>query len=204
MKKENKENNKQSNTKDTVIAFIILLCLIAIAAALIYFIAKGIFYGVSNLMQIASSFDTVVIVALITGVLSLVGVILSSIITKAMEYNKSKREYLAQKREIPYGQYVDMVYKLVDSTKGKTYTQKEMLEDMVEFSKELTLWGSKDVVRKWNIFREKSIEGNDQGSVENLFIMEDILIEMRKDLGLKKTKKGDLLGIFVNDINKYR
>ena len=34
----------------------------------------------------------------------------------------------------------------------------------------------------------------------NLFLMEDIMNEMRKDLGMKKVKKGNLLAFFVNDI----
>ena len=35
---------------------------------------------------------------------------------------------------------------------------------------------------------------------DNLFLMEDIMNEMRKDLGMKKVKKGNLLAFFVNDI----
>ena len=32
--------------------------------------------------------------------------------------------------------------------------------------------------------------------------MEQIMNEMRKDLGLKKVKKGNLLGLFINDIKE--
>ena len=34
-----------------------------------------------------------------------------------------------------------------------------------------------------------------------MFIFEEITNEMRKDLGLKRVKKGNLLAFFVNDIN---
>ena len=32
------------------------------------------------------------------------------------------------------------------------------------------------------------------------YLMESIMNEMRKDMGLKKARKGKLLGFFVNDI----
>ena len=37
----------------------------------------------------------------------------------------------------------------------------------------------------------------------NIFLMEEIMNEMRKDLGVKKTAKGDLLAFFVNDIKEF-
>ena len=65
-----------------------------------------------------------------------------------------------------------------------------MLEDLSRFSRQITLWGSSKVVKKWVKFRE------------NLFLMEEIMNEMRKDLGLKKVKKGNLLVFSVNDIKE--
>jgi len=35
---------------------------------------------------------------------------------------------------------------------------------------------------------------------ENLLLTEDIMNAMRKDLGLRKVKKGNLLAFFINDI----
>ena len=37
-------------------------------------------------------------------------------------------------------------------------------------------------------------------NLDNLFLMESIMNDMRKDLGLKRVKKGNLLGFFINDI----
>lgn len=73
-----------------------------------------------------------------------------------------------------------------------------MLEDLSKFSKQITLWGSSRVINKWIEFREN---GSDpKKAKDNLFLMEEIMNDMRKDLGLKKVKKGNLLGFFVNDI----
>lgn len=94
-----------------------------------------------------------------------------------------------------------MVYKIQQNTKkGGSYTEVQMLEDLSQFSKQITLWGSSRVVNKWVKFRENGT--NPELAQKNLLLLEDIMNEMRKDLGLRKTKKGNLLAFFVNDIKK--
>lgn len=149
--------------------------------------------------DMASKMDAVVIVALITGTVSIIGVIISSIVAKIIDYKKSRQEYLAKKREIPYGEFVEMIYKVQGNIKSEgSYTEKMMMDDLSKFSKQITLWGSSRVVNKWVKFREEG--ANPNAKSDNLFLMEDIMNEMRKDLGMKKVKKGNLLAFFVNDI----
>lgn len=151
------------------------------------------------LASLASKLDAVVIVALITGSVSIIGVLISSVVAKRIEFTRSRQEYLAKKREEPYGQFVDMIYKIQQNTKKKDiYTEEQMLTDLSQFSKQITLWGSSNVVNKWVKFRENG--SNPELAQKNLLVLEDIMNEMRKDLGLKKTKKGNLLAFFVNDI----
>ena len=195
------ENN---NSKNTIIGVIILLLLVIVIVLVLYYFFKGLTFGVTKLIHIASKLDAVVIVALITGVLSLTSVISNSIITKMLEYRKNKREYLAQKREAPYKLYIKMVYKLAQNSKGEEYTLEQMTQDILGFSQELTLWGSKNVVKKWNNFRGMTLTLEKRESKDCIILMEDIMNEMRKDLGLKKTKKGELLGFFINDIDKLK
>ena len=86
---------------------------------------------------------------------SIVGVLISSIIAKRIDYKRSRQEYLAKKREEPYGQFVDMIYKIQQNAKKpNSYTEAQMLADLSVFSKQITLWGSSKVVRKWVQFRE--------------------------------------------------
>ncbi len=92
-----------------------------------------------------------------------------------------------------------MIYKIQQNTKKKgSYTEEQMLIDISQFSKQITLWGSSNVVTKWVKFRENG--SNPEFAQKNLLVLEDIMNDMRKDLGLKKTKKGTLLAFFVNDI----
>lgn len=157
--------------------------------------------GIIKLTEVASKLDAVIIVSLVTGLVSLTGVIISSIVAKIIDYRKSRQEYLTQKREKPYGEFVEMIYQVQKNIKEPgTYSDEQMLEDLSKFSKQITLWGSSGVINKWIEFRENS--SDPEKAKNNLFLMEEIMNDMRKDLGLKKVKKGDLLGFFINDIRK--
>lgn len=188
-----------------LLGLLLLLFLVAISGAIICWFLQAaksaITVGAEWLASLASKLDAVIIVALITGCVSIVGVLISSIIAKHIDYKRSRQEYLAKKREEPYGQFVDMVYKIQhNSKKPNSYTETQMLADLSVFSKQITLWGSSKVVKKWVKFRENS--ANPELARKNLLVLEDIMNEMRKDLGLKRTKKGNLLAFFVNDIKQ--
>lgn len=180
----------------------ILISIIAVIFVVIYYSVIGVSHLISRLSNIASKLDAVVIVALITGGVSIISVVFTSVIAKIIDYKQNRREYLTQKREMPYGEFVDMVYKIQKNTKQDgTYTEEEMISDISKFSKQITLWGSTKVVNKWVEFREKSMNPNQ--CADNLFLLEEIMNEMRKDLGVKKSKKGNLLAFFVNDIKEF-
>lgn len=181
-----------------------LFMLVAIALAGIRVLFSIVAEAISKIAQVTSHMDAVIIVALITGGVSIVGVIVSSIISKVLEYRQETKRYLYEKREEPYSQFIEMVYKLQQKSKnGEGYPEAEMMNDMVQFSKKLTLWGSSRVIKKWLQFREKSQRPD--SAAENLFVLEDIIFEIRKDMGQKKGKlgKGDLLAFFINDIREY-
>lgn len=188
-----------------LIGMLLFLVMAAIGLILIYYIVKYVGIGITNIVSwlssLASKLDAVIIVALISGTVSITGVIISTIVSKSIDYKKSRRTYLAQKREEPYAEFVEMIYKMQQNVKNKnSYGEKEMIADLSKFSKKITLWGSSKVVNKWVEFRENGTDP--KSATENLFIMEDIMNEMRKDLGLKKVKKGNLLAFFINDIKQ--
>ena len=196
----NKKPFAERHPKLNILLGLVLFAgIVAIAIWLIKFFYNFVIDGIIKLTAVVSKLDAVVIVALITGLVSIVGVIISSIIAKIIDYRKSRQEYLTQKREKPYGEFVEMIYRVQKNTKDPgTYSDEQMLEDLSKFSKQITLWGSSRVINKWIEFREN---GSDpKKAKDNLFLMEEIMNDMRKDLGLKKVKKGNLLGFFVNNI----
>ena len=189
------------NTPPKVLSYILAVSFIVIVFALAIGFVNFIVRMLRWISSITSTLDAVVIVALITGGVSLVSVMISSIIAKRIEYKRNRQEYLAKKREIPYGQFVDMVYKIQSNVKAPdSYTDEQMISDISQFSRQITLWGSSKVVNKWVEFREKSL--NPAMAKDNLFILEEIMNEMRADLGLKKAKKGRLLAFFINDVRE--
>lgn len=201
--KDNRPFSERHPRWNFVIGLVLLLALLSLAILVLYLGFKYIGIGIGNfvdwLKEIASKLDAVVIVALITGSVSLIGVVLSSVVAKCIEYKKSREEYLAQKREKSYGEFISMVYKVQqNSKKPGSYTEEQMVKDMLSFSEELTLWGSKKVADKWVKFRLNG--ANPETAKANLFVLESIMNEMRKDMGVKRVKKGNLLSFFVNDI----
>ena len=188
-------------TLNFLLGLILLLILLATAVWILQYIGNQAKDFLNWLLTTVSKLDAVVIVALITGMVSIVGVVISSIVAKFIEYRKNRQNYLAQKREIPYGEFVDMIYKVQGTIKNKkSYTQEEMIADISKFSKQLTLWGSHRVVNKWVKFRENGTDP--ESAKKNLLLMEDIMNEMRHDLGLRRVKQGKLLAFFINDMKK--
>ena len=95
-----------------------------------------------------------------------------------------------------------MVYKMMRDSKGKSYTQDEILEDYNEFSRALTLWGSAKAIKLWNEWRLASVKGNPSPD-ELLLAMEQIMMQLRRDMGQKRgLRKGDLLRMFINDVDE--
>lgn len=185
------------------LGLLILLFLFALLLGVAFLLLKAISIGAMETIEwissLSSKLDVVVIVALITGAVSIIGVVISSVIAKIIDFKQKRREYLTQKREEPYGEFIETLYKILENANGgHTYPEKELQSDFAKFSRKITLWGSPKVVEKWHQFREKG--WNTTGETDTLLILEEIMNEMRKDLGLKKVKRGNLLAFFVTGI----
>ncbi len=198
MNKKNINDEKQSfEAKHPKLNMLLgFLFIFIIGYVAIYAIVKIVKTGI-EVLQIISGFDAVIIVALITGIVS----IFTVLITKVIEYKNNRQDYLSKKREEPYGEFVDMVYKIQQNSENNIeYTEEEMAKDLSKFSKQITLWGSPRVVKKWVKFRGNGTKP--EAAMDNLFLLEEIMNDMRKDLGVHKVDKGNLLGFFINDIKQ--
>lgn len=206
---EKKQTFAEKHPKLNFLIGLVLLIAIVIVAFLVAkwilgILGNGVVRVVNYVKNFVSTSDQVIVVAMITGAVSITGVVISSIIAKVVDYKYNVKKYLYDKREEPYKQFVEMIYKIMEDTKrkdGKKMTEEEMTQMVSEFSKGLTLWGSNRVVKKWLKYRKSTIKGNKN----ILWEMEDIIYEIRKDVGLgRKLKKGDMLSFFVNDIENLK
>ena len=147
-----------------LIGLLLLIGMVIAAVLLVKWVFGVVGSWIVSVVNFVENFvntsDQVIVVAMITGAVSITGVVISSIVAKIVEY------------------------KMVS-----------------EFSIGLTLWGSNRVVKKWLKYRKSSIKGDKN----ILWEMEDIIYEIRKDVGLgRRLKKGDMLSFFVNDIENLK
>lgn len=184
-----------------MIGLLLLIGIVVVAVLLVKWIVEIVGDGIVSVVNFVKNFvntsDQVIVVAMITGAVSITGVVISSIVAKIVEYRYNVKKYLYDKREEPYKQFVEMIYKMMEDIKKQSdekMTEEEMSQMVSDFSKGLTLWGSNRVVKKWLKYRKSSI----QGDKNILWVMEDIIYEIRKDVGLgRRLRKGAMLAFLL-------
>ncbi|WP_037287758.1 hypothetical protein [Saccharibacillus sacchari] len=189
------ENSKTSK-KPIIIGTIILL----VIGFLIWFLIKW-------LLSIFNAIPKEVAAPLIAASATIIVSVLSIVIAKYYE-KKRAIELEHRNKKIPiYEDFVEFLFKLLMSEKieGKPMSEKEMLEFMSRFTQKLVVWGSDDVINQWSKCR--NLFANEESTEKNkiMFQIEELLIAIRKDTGHKigKYKKGDILRLFINDIDKH-
>ena len=141
----------------------------------------AIWTGFLNLINTISTLDTVLVIAVISGAITILGLIVNSIISvalKASEYRNKTKAELRVKMEKPYSEFISLIFDMMKSTKqSETMSEKEMLDRMIGFSKEVTLYGSNKVVKRWAKYRTSA---DKLTALENLTQMENILLPLEK------------------------
>ena len=88
---------------NSLIGLVILIVLFFCGFNIVSFVIQKIVSGVGYLVKNFPKLDAVIIVAIITGGVSLLGVFINSIISKLLEYNRSRQEYLAKSAKLRMG-----------------------------------------------------------------------------------------------------
>ncbi|MDD4832343.1 MAG: hypothetical protein PHI78_01580 [Clostridia bacterium] len=189
-KKPRKGSNK--NVGGIIVRTLIISGLLILIA---YILKIVISWLVENFIEFANNTDAVVIVALMTGSISVIGVIISSIVAKSVEYRQNTKKYLYGKREEPYSDLAEFIYKIRISAEQKDEVSDEIFQEVSRISRKLTLWGSSAVLKKWLVFKKYYASG---ATDDLLLLLEDVLFEIRSDLGQKRggLRQGDLLTFF--------
>ena len=86
---------------------------------------------------------------------------------------------------------------------GKKFTEQELLQRFADMMPQLVTWGDAGVIKSFTTFRRDARSSG--GAISTMFAMEEVYRAIRKDLGHddNRLKKGDILGLFINDIDKY-
>lgn len=144
------EKSKDISNKVTI--KILNFAIIMWFLATVYYFFKVIVYYIpiflGYLVNLTSRIDAIIMVALITGGISLA----NSIYSKYSENKNRRREYLSSKREEPYSKFIEVIFKITQiEGSSDEYNYDEILKDFKGFSAKLTLWGSPKVVEKYEL-----------------------------------------------------
>lgn len=190
-------NSRSTKWWQILLGLIIIVGLIIGASFVIRWVIK-VFSGLQN--EVAAA------IIAVTGTI-LVSVI-SIIVGKYFERKSLIEQELREKKIPMYVGFVEFWFKLLmsEKTTGKKMPEKEMLTYFSKFTKEIMVWGSDEVVSLWSNYRRLLVipDGGD-ATFNNIFEFEKLLLAIRKDTGHKNKniKRGDLLGLFINDIDNY-
>jgi hypothetical protein len=169
----------------------------------------GITSIINNLLVVLANINSDIAIAIITGAITLLVTALSILIGKAYEIRttiiKSNRE-----KKIPiYEELIQFMFnKVLMGVKTKNMpSEEELIKFMADFTQKSMVWGSNDVLSAWIKCRRASVNEEEvkQNPVNFMLNYENLIREIRKDLGLKNKNlnEGDILSLFVTDIDKY-
>lgn len=194
------DREKVSEVLPIIKGLLVLAAVVFIAVCGIVALISLLGPGITAFFSSLSSLDSAIVVALITAMVSIISVVLGVFGNNIMKRN----EYLRTHREKPYMRLISMFYDFMMQTKtGEQFPEEELATIYNNFTKELTLWGSSKAIKAWGSWRVASSKTLDNPK-ELLFQMENVLIQLRKDMGLKRgLSKGDLLRLNVNNIDDY-
>ena len=182
-----------------IFALLVLAVSVLVLAIASKWFLHWLFQGVSPTISAA------IVAAAATTSVSVLGVALGRYLERRHQIEVELRE-----RKIPmYTEFVNGLMKIFNQREPELREAADGLVDsqfdLVEFFREMTprlmVWASDEVVSKWSVLRRDSDE---RELVINMFMLEDLLTSIRKDLGHPGAiPKGHLLGLFVNDIREY-
>jgi len=153
---------------------------------------------ISILITGLSGLDAIVLVALLTGFISIIGIVLKVIV----ESSQKTRFYLTEKREVPYREFLSIMYEIA---RGKASADDPVtLEKMWKVFENITLWGSDEVVKKVILYKEAANNNADAHTI--LLKVEAIIFEIRRDIGYSNIglEEWDLLRIFLIDVDDVK
>lgn len=139
----------------------------------------------------------VVVAAVVTGLAALMGV-------PVQRYLEHQREDARERRNRMAPIYEELLKTFYSSAAGGALDQSELLSFFEDLARSLLIWGSEPVIVAFNRWRVQ-VAALEEGSPDALFAFEDLLYAIRADLGneSKNMGRGDLLRVFVNDIDEF-
>lgn len=145
---------------------------------------------IPNVIEYVLNLDSVFKVAIVTGVISIAGVIYSAYMKRV--------EYLSEKRKDAYLEFVNFMYELIII--NPNMEMNDIVKNINKFQASILLWGSSSVISAWKVFKQNDID-NPQDTGRTLHFVEILINAMRKDLGVNKVKENEIIEI-ITKVNR--
>ena len=185
--------SKLKHTLNVIFGFAIIVGLgWAVVQSIIYLV--GVVGGLNESLQ----------TAMIAAVPIITVALISLYANKSLE-TKRAVEQAMRPRKLDMYENFDRFFMSIFTPENvqKSPTEKEITDFFVKKNPELLSFASNSVIKKWGKLRTNL--GNDTlSNVDKMLLVEDLLKEIRVDLGHGKRgfKKGDILRIFINDVDR--
>ena len=168
----------------------------------------GIFIAIRLTARVLTSLNSDIAVAIIAASATVFVSVLSIILGKAYESRTLIRKELREKKIPVYEDLIKFMFRiLMGAETDDQPSEKEILDFMSHFTQRIMVWGSDDVLASWVRWRRAAIDEQEikKHPMKLLFLYEDLILTIRKDLGHKNKNigKGDVLVLFINDIDQY-
>ena len=158
------------------------------------------------LLQLPATVAATVVVGPLTVLGSIVAALLVTQRSRESEIEKDHR-----RQKIPvYEEFLGFMFSvlLAGNTDREPPSENEMLGFFSDFTGKITLWGGPELVKTWNEVRAMGpSSAREDGTVDTtvIFAWERLLFAIREDIGHsnKGLKQGDILRLFVNDIDEH-
>ena len=140
------------------------------------------------------------IITILTITLPVIGAGIGYLLKTNIEKKKALTNEVTKERREIYQQYVNLMISFFDHTKVKRKnSDNQMISELFNFYKKYVLYASPAVIKAFSdyfqfLYSHKTDENLD--TKKNLNFMTSIMLEMRKDLGLKNKglgKNGEML-----------
>lgn len=154
------------------------------------------------------------ILSIVTALATVFTATITTLIAKNNEIRLQIRAEQRDKKALIYEELTEFFFKVIFSIKTENDEknvdeedkEKEIVEFLTRYTPKIIMWGSDEVLRNFYLFRNKSlsVESDPNKVVEVIRKFEELLFSIRRDLGHKNKnlRKGNILGLFINDVEK--
>jgi hypothetical protein len=174
---------------------------IALGLLVLFAIGVGVFWFAAAMIRLLGSVQSDFLKTLVASAGAVVAAAITIVGGKIWELKIKIRQDIREKKVPVYEGLVKMFFRMfyAESLGEQRPSEQELRKTFAEFTEQLVMWGSSEVIRTWGQFRTQRFDIADfKKSTDQ---MEGIFRAIRKDLGndIKKLRSGDLLRLWVND-----